>query len=158
MLTEKACSSVRKSFSLTGNPRNEMVLPQMKRREFLKRSTTLATGLAVSAKAIGEAEAQAAAAVESGGAVVLEPEPLFDVSPWLYMQFMEPLGVTDPSVEAAWDYDRDDWRKDFVTTTSGLRPGELRYGGLFSRYYKWREGVGPPEKRPWMRNYVRGGL
>jgi alpha-L-arabinofuranosidase len=33
----------------------------------------------------------------------------------------------------------------------------MRYGGLFSRYYKWREGIGPPEKRPWMRNYVWGG-
>jgi alpha-L-arabinofuranosidase len=33
----------------------------------------------------------------------------------------------------------------------------LRFGGLFSRYYKWREGIGPPAKRPWMRNYVWGG-
>jgi len=73
------------------------------------------------------------------------------------MQFMEPLGVSDPSVEAAWDYDRDDWRKDFVETTKDLAPEVLRFGGLFSRYYKWREGVGPPETRPWMRNYVWGG-
>ena len=30
-------------------------------------------------------------------------------------------------------------------------------GGLFSRYYKWREGVGPPAARPPMRNYFWGG-
>jgi len=65
--------------------------------------------------------------------------------------------VTDSSVEAAWDYNRDDWRKDFVDTTADLAPGMMRFGGLFSRYYKWREGVGPAQKRPWMRNYVWGG-
>jgi len=27
----------------------------------------------------------------------------------------------------------------------------IRFGGLFSRYYRWREGVGPAAKRPWMR-------
>ena len=47
------------------------------------------------------------------------------------------------SVEASWDYDRDDWRKDFVDTMKDLAPGAIRFGGLFSRYYKWREGVGP---------------
>lgn len=38
-----------------------------------------------------------------------------------------------------------------------LSPGLMRFGGNFSRYYKWREGVGPVEKRPWMRNYDWGG-
>src|SRR5215471_3158552 len=90
-------------------------------------------------------------------AIVLDPTPQFEISPHLYMQFMEPLGVTDRSVEAAWDYNRDDWRQDFVETTKDLAPGMMRFGGLFSRYYKWREGVGPPEKRPLMRNYVWGG-
>jgi len=49
------------------------------------------------------------------------------------MQFLEPLGVTDSSVEAAWDYERDDWRKDFVETTRDLAPGMMRFGGLLSR-------------------------
>lgn len=89
--------------------------------------------------------------------VIIDPAPLFDVSPELYLQFMEPLGTTDSSVEAAWSYENDDWRKDFIATTRDLAPDVLRYGGLFSRYYKWREGVGPVEKRPWMRNYVWGG-
>lgn len=67
------------------------------------------------------------------------------------MQFMEPLGVTDVSVEAAWDYGRDDWRRDFVEVIRDLAPGLLRYSGLFSRYDKWREGIGPAAKRIWER-------
>ncbi len=127
----------------------------MKRREFIKRSAGLAGGVIAATQV--KALAQAEAAVRSGGAVVIDPKPLFEISPHLYMQFMEPLGVTDSSVEAAWDYNRDDWRKDFVDTTADLAPGMMRFGGLFSRYYKWREGVGPAAKRPWMRNYVWGG-
>jgi alpha-L-arabinofuranosidase len=73
------------------------------------------------------------------------------------MQFMEPLGATDSSVEASWDYDSDDWRKDFVDTVKDLAPGAMRFGGLFSRHYKWREGVGPAGKRPSTRNYFWGG-
>lgn len=93
----------------------------------------------------------------SANTVVIDPKPLFDISPYLYMQFMEPLGVTDGSVEAAWDYDRDDWRADLIATAKDLAPDVVRFGGLFCRYYKWREGVGPLEQRPWMRNYVWGG-
>jgi hypothetical protein len=129
----------------------------MKRRSFLKRCAGVAAGTALAEGWHARAEAQAAAGEQRSGAIVLEPKPLFDISPLLYMQFMEPLGVTDSSVEAAWDYERDDWRVDFVETTKDLAPGALRFGGLFSRYYKWREGIGPPEKRPWMRNYVWGG-
>ncbi len=44
-----------------------------------------------------------------------------------------------------------------MSTSLGLAPDVMRYGGLFSRYYKWPEGVGPAEKRPWMRNYIWGG-
>src|SRR5688500_16604068 len=129
----------------------------MKRREFLTRSGTLAGGLLAAAQLKTRAQAQAESAASSGGAVVIDPNPLFEISPHLYMQFMEPLGVTDSSVEAAWDYNRDEWRKDFVETTQDLAPGMIRYGGLLSRYYKWREGIGPAAKRPWFRNYVWGG-
>lgn len=90
-------------------------------------------------------------------AIALDPTPQFDLSPHLYMQFMEPLGITDSSVEAAWDYDQDDWRKDFVDAVRDLSPNVIRFGGLFSRYYLWREGVGPAANRPAMRNYAWGG-
>ena len=129
----------------------------MKRREFIKRTGGIAGTLLAASQLKSLAQAQASAAASSGGAVVVDPKPLFDISPHLYMQFMEPLGVTDSSVEAGWDYNKDDWRKDFVDATRDLAPGMLRYGGLLSRYYKWREGIGPAEKRPWMRNYVWGG-
>ncbi len=99
----------------------------------------------------------AAAAPDLSGALVVDPAPLFDISPGLYMQFMEPLGATDSTVEAAWDYDRDDWRKDFVDAVRDLAPDVLRYGGLYSRHYKWREGVGSAAKRPSTRNFFWGG-
>src|SRR5688500_15314907 len=129
----------------------------MKRREFLKRSGSAAAGVLAASQLKAIAQAQTDKAISSGAAVVINPKPLFEISPHLYMQFMEPLGVTDSSVEAGWDYNRDDWRRDFVEVTRDLAPGMLRYGGLLSRYYKWREGVGPAARRPWMRNYVWGG-
>ena len=116
----------------------------MYRREFLG---------AAAAMAAAQSRLQAA----GGDAIVVDPTPQFEISPLLYMQFMEPLGSTDGSVEASWDYDADDWRADFVDVVRDLAPDVMRFGGLFSRYYKWREGVGPVENRPWMRNYVWGG-
>ncbi len=114
------------------------------RREFLKQA------------AIGAA-AQSALHAADANTIVLDPQPLFDISPHLYMQFMEPLGATDSSVDASWDWNTDDWRKDFVDVVRDLSPDVVRFGGLFSRYYHWREGVGPVSKRPAMRNYVWGG-
>ena len=113
------------------------------RRDFLKQTAALSA-------------AQTLAAADSN-AVVINPAPLFDISPLLYMQFMEPLGTTDSSVEAAWDYDLDNWRQDFVDVVADLAPGTMRFGGLYSRYYHWRDGVGPVAKRPSHRNYVWGG-
>ncbi len=106
---------------------------------------------------VGAVPLAAAAAEAPQGALTVDPAPLFEISPWLYMQFMEPLGATDSTVEAAWDYDRDDWRQDFVDTVRDLAPGVIRFGGLYSRHYKWREGVGTPDRRPWTRNYFWGG-
>jgi len=90
--------------------------------------------------------------------ITVDPKPLFDISPNFYMQFMEPLGATDSSVEAGWDYEINDWRADFVGVVRDLAPQTMRWGGLFSRYYRWREGIGPVAQRPTMRNYVWGGI
>lgn len=111
-------------------------------------------------QSLGSAAATAlslAANAQDGNALVIDPKPLFPISPYLYMQFMEPLGVTDSSVEAAWDHDKDTWREDFVRATRDLAPGAMRWGGIYIRYYKWREGVGPVAKRPPHRNYQWGG-
>ncbi|HVW07394.1 MAG TPA: hypothetical protein VHC90_02370 [Bryobacteraceae bacterium] len=113
------------------------------RREFLQQTAALA--IAESARGA------------DANTIAINPKPLFDISPLLYMQFMEPLGTTDGSVEAAWNYDTDDWRQDFVDVVADLAPGVIRFGGLFSRYYHWRQGVGPVASRPLTRNYVWGG-
>jgi alpha-L-arabinofuranosidase len=129
----------------------------MNRRQFLTQLTGTAVGTFAASRMTAIAQAQAAVAAGAGNAIQIDPTPQFEISPHLYMQFMEPLGVTDSSVEAAWDYNTDDWRKDFVETTKDLAPGMMRFGGLLSRYYKWHEGVGPVAKRPPYRNYVWGG-
>src|SRR5499426_912827 len=95
---------------------------------------------------------------EFGQAIAIDPTPRFELSPYLYMQFMEPLGATDGSVEAAWDHLRDDWREDVVETTRELAPTMLRWGGIFVDFYRWREGVGPRDKRPPMLNLLWGGV
>src|SRR3954447_26095851 len=88
----------------------------------------------------------------------IDPKPLFELSPWLYMQFMEPLGVTDGSIEASWDHMKNRWRPDLIESTKELAPPMMRWGGLFSAYYRWREGIGPREHRKTMHNLVWGGV
>ncbi|MBN1676658.1 MAG: alpha-L-arabinofuranosidase [Kiritimatiellae bacterium] len=90
--------------------------------------------------------------------LLVDPEPRFDLSPNLTMQFMEPLGTTDGSVEAAWDHLRDDWREDVVEVTRELAPPLMRWGGCFSSFYRWREGVGPRSRRRPMHNLCWGGI
>jgi len=127
------------------------------RRQFLRDASILATGSMLLNASNPDASAAFAGRESNPNALVVDPEPLFAISPRFYMQFMEPLGVTDASVEAAWDYDRDDWRADLVKTVSDLSPDTIRWGGNFIRYYKWREGVGPLQDRPPMFNYDWGG-
>lgn len=91
-------------------------------------------------------------------AIIIDPRPTFNLSPDLYMQFMEPLGTTDGSVEAAWDHMREDWRADVVDITTELAPPLIRFGGCFSSYYRWREGVGPRCRRQPMHNLLWGGI
>ena len=88
----------------------------------------------------------------------LDPTPQFDLSPNLYMQFMEPLGVTDSSVEAAWDFIDHCWRPEFIDMGRKLAPGCIRWGGILTSFWKWREGVGPRGERVPMHNYLWGGV
>ena len=91
-------------------------------------------------------------------AITIASQPLFDLSPWLYMQFMEPLGTTDGSVEAGWDHMQQRWRPDLIAATKELGPPMMRWGGLFSAYYRWREGVGPRAGRKPVHNLNWGGV
>ena len=96
--------------------------------------------------------------VESAPVLTVSTEPLFGLSPWLYMQFMEPLGTSDSSVEAAWDHGIDDWRDNVIQLTKELAPGMVRWGGVFSSYYRWKEGVGPRRNRRPVLNIQWGGM
>jgi len=75
------------------------------------------------------------------------------------MQFMEPLGCTDGSVEAAWNLREMCWRKDFVDVTKELMPTLIRWpGGCLSSYYRWKEAIGPRSERKPMYNISWGGM
>jgi alpha-N-arabinofuranosidase len=117
-----------------------------------------AAGVAVAGPLRAAAQAPVDAGGQGGGSLVVDPKPLFELSPYLYMQFMEPLGATDGSVEAAWDHLRDDWRDDVVAITRELGPPMMRWGGIFADFYRWREGVGPRDARPSMLNLLWGGI
>ncbi len=88
----------------------------------------------------------------------IDPAPLFELSPYLYMQFMEPLGTTDSSVEASWDHAKAQWKPGLMEVTKELSPAMMRWGGNLSAYYKWREGVGPRKSRVPFLNTDWGGM
>ena len=118
------------------------------RRQFIK---TIGAGAAALAL-------PSAYCVETNPLLVVNPEPQFDLSPYLYMQFMEPLGTTDGSVAAAWDFKNDRWRQDVIEVTKELSPALIRWGGCFSSYYRWAEAVGPRDRRKPMLNLLWGGI
>jgi alpha-L-arabinofuranosidase len=130
------------------------------RRRFLRTVSALSAAAAWGGAAAVHADGANGPAGEQAARELLavDPKPLFDLSPYLYMQFMEPLGVTDSSVDAAWDFVRGCWREDVVEVTKVLSPALMRWGGCFCSYYRWREGVGPREKRPPMLNLLWGGI
>lgn len=80
------------------------------------------------------------------------------VSPYLFMQFMEPLGTADTSVDACWDYAKDKWHDIFLQKFDELKPPMLRFGGCFASYYHWKEAVGPRSERKWMLNSSWDGV
>ena len=130
---------------------------KLTRRKFLRDCSVITAGSVMASNASFTACSGSAVKDKTNGVISIDPAPRFEISPYFYMQFMEPLGNTDGSVEAAWDYDINDWRADLVDLVRDLAPDVIRWGGAFIRYYKWREGTGPVDKRPSMYNYVWGG-
>ena len=78
------------------------------------------------------------------------------ISPYLYMQFMEPLGVADSSVDAAWDFVENEWFPEVLDKVRELAPTMVRFGGCFASYYHWKEAVG--KQRIPMVNYAWSGI
>ena len=74
----------------------------MKRRNFLKIIGASGTSMI----AAPNVNISLTKNVVEASSIQIDPTPKFELSPWLYMQFMEPLGVTDGSVEAAWNHSR----------------------------------------------------
>src|SRR5947208_3480115 len=98
-------------------------LPEViSRRRMLQLTTAATLGLVGGGSNAAEGEASV---------LSIAPKPLFELSPWLYMQFMEPLGVTDGSIEASWDHLHNRWRPDLIQATKELAPPMMRWGGLF---------------------------
>src|SRR4029453_19582323 len=118
----------------------------MRRRAFLEESGMAAAGGALSGAL--DNGARAAPHALNPNALVINPVLGFELSPYLYMQFMEPLGATDGSVEAAWDHLAEQWRDDVVAVAKELGPPMRGWGGIFADFYRWGEGVGPREAGP----------
>lgn len=89
-------------------------------------------------------------------AVKIDLNKKHKISPYLYMQFMEPLSACDASVDAAWDYAEGRWYPEALELTKELAPTMMRFGGCFASYYHWKEAVG--EQRIPMVNYMWDGL
>lgn len=81
-----------------------------------------------------------------------------EISPYLFMQFMEPLGTADSSVDAGWDYLNNRWQPKLINIVKQLAPPMVRLGGCFASYYRWKEGVGPLTGRVPMQNLCWDGL
>ena len=124
----------------------------MQRRDFIKTASISGVSLAV------KPEIRVAMKQPMVTTLTVDPAPLFELSPYLYMQFMEPLGTTDSSVEASWDHEKDQWKPGLIEVTKELAPAMMRWGGNLSAYYKWREGVGPRESRIPFINTDWGGI
>jgi len=125
------------------------------RRKFLKTGAVVSTGSIMAGSSLISCRVNTSETKQ--GILRIDPIPRNDIAPTLFMQFLEPLGTTEPAIEAAWDYGRDDWREDVVGCVAGLSPGMIRWGGNYTRYYKWKEGIGPAKNRPWMYNLDWGG-
>ena len=134
-----------------------MSTPYVTRRGFLKAVSAGVSAAAIGARSV-KGEAEPPAATGKDAALTVNPQPRFPLSPYLYMQFMEPLGTTDGSVAAAWDFEQDRWRPDVVAVTKELAPSLMRWGGCLASYYRWKEGVGPRNQRRPMLNLHWGGI
>jgi len=86
----------------------------------------------------------------------IDTQEKHEISPYLYMQFMEPLGIYDSSVDAGWDFIENEWKEPLINKVRELAPTMVRFGGCFASYYHWKEAVG--KNRIPMMNYCWSGM
>jgi alpha-N-arabinofuranosidase len=126
------------------------------RREFVRNGAVSAAGLLL-ARPARIASALASSVADSRIEVLLG-EPLGTISPNLYGHFLEHIGgvIYDgvwvgedskiPNVHGI--------RKDLIDEMRKIKAPVVRYpGGCFADSYDWRDGVGPPDKRPRRTNF-----
>ena len=58
------------------------------------------------------------------------------ISPYLHMQFMEPLGMFDGSMDAGWDFWNNRWKPFLIDKVRQLNPKMVRFGGCFASYLR----------------------
>ena len=56
----------------------------------------------------------------------IDPKPLYELSPYLFMQFAEPLGTADSSIDAAWDFKNNCWQPEVVKALKELAPPDRK--------------------------------
>jgi alpha-L-arabinofuranosidase len=127
------------------------------RRDFL-RNTSLGAGALLAWKYLSFAGAGTGA--ESRIEVLLD-EPLGVISPNIYGHFAENLGGV--IYDGIWVGKNssianvDGIRKDLIDQMRRIKAPVVRFpGGCFADSYDWRDGVGPPEKRPRRTNFWEG--
>ncbi|MBQ9776702.1 MAG: hypothetical protein IJW17_11780 [Lentisphaeria bacterium] len=90
--------------------------------------------------------------------VKIDTKALFRLSPNLFMQFAEPLGTADSSIDAAWDFLHEKWQDKAIEMVKKLNPPMIRWGGCFASYYHWKDAVGPQSGRKPMYNLCWDGV
>ena len=128
------------------------------RREFLRGAAMGATVLSLAPPMAG-AFSSRVSGLKSAGSTgdsrieILLDEVLGTISPNIYGHFLEHIGgviydgvwVGEDSTIA----NVGGIRKDLIDEMRKIRAPIVRYpGGCFADSYDWRDGVGPPEKRP----------
>ena len=96
-------------------------LNSVTRRQVLKATASAAIATLPTKLLAGEPSSEAST-------IDINPTPTHELSPHLYMQFMEPLGTNDSSVEASWDHLNDRWRPELIDVTRSLSPSMVRWG------------------------------
>jgi alpha-N-arabinofuranosidase len=126
----------------------------MKRRTFLKVMGSTALSAQFARPAWAAADVEVSVSVDAPGAAI---------SPHVYGHFIEHLGgVIYDGIWVGRDSkipNVDGLRKAFVDDMRALRAPNLRWpGGCFADGYHWRDGIGPPDRRPRRYNFWEGRM
>jgi hypothetical protein len=64
-------------------------------------------------------------------AISIAPDPLFELSPYLYMQFHGAARNDGRLREASWDHMQHKWRPDLIAATKGISAADDAVGRAF---------------------------